>query len=185
MSVFNISNRYANAFLGQIQELNIFDKAAEDIELVYNTLNESKELRVALASPVISEDQKKKILDAVFGDKISKETKNFLVFIVSKNREDILFDIAKRFLELRDEKKEIVNVVVTTAVELDADEKKLFEERLEKYTGKKVRMSYLIDDKIIGGFLVKIKDELLDASVVHQLELLKKRLVKEDQTLVN
>ena len=185
MSVFNISNRYANAFLGQVEDSNVFDKASEDVELIYNTLNESRELRIALASPVISEEKKNILIDEIFGGKVSKETLNFLHFVVKKNREDILFDISKRFLELRDDKQDVVNAVVTTVIELDDDEKALFEKQLEKYTNKKVRISYKIDDKIIGGFKVKIKDELLDASVSHQLELLKKRLIKEDQTLVN
>ena len=169
----------------QAEEKNLFDKISDDMELVYNALNQSKELRNVLSNPVITEVKKKSILTDIFSDKISVETKNFLILIINKNREEFLYEISKRFLEIRDIKLNVVHAAVTAAVELDESEKELIEKKLAEYTGKKVRTSYGVDDKIIGGFLVKINDSLLDASITHQLELLKKRLVKENQALLN
>jgi len=185
MSIFNISNRYASALFRLAEDSDKFDKIAGDMDLVFNTLEASKELRNLLVSPVITEAKKKSILSELFDDKVSAETQNFLKFVVTKNREDMLFDISKRFIELRDDKLNIVNANISTAVEVTGNEKKLFEESLASYTGKKVRLNFNIDEKIIGGFRVKIKDKLIDASVFHQLELLRKRLVSEDRSLVN
>ena len=185
MSVYSITNRYATALLKQAEDKNQFDEVSEDVQVVYDTLLASRELRVALESPVINESKKKDVLNEIFGSKVNPETAKFLNFVVSKNREDVLFEIVKRFLELRDDKKNIVSAVVTTAVELSADDKDLFKKSLENYTKKNIRISFKVDPSLIGGFLVQLKDKMLNASVLQQLNLLKKRLVKADQTLVN
>lgn len=185
MGVFSITNRYASALLKQVEDANKFDEVSNDLQLIYDTLESSKELRVALKSPVINEEKKKSILKELFGSKIDKESANFLDFVVKKNREDILFEIVQRCLELRDEKMNIIPAKVSTAVELSDAEKKIFKISLERYSNKNVRITFDVDPALIGGFLVRLKDKMLDASVVQQLKLLRKRLVKADQTLVN
>lgn len=185
MGVYSITNRYATALLKQAEDTNQFDEVSNDMQLVYDTLKASRELRVALQSPVINEEKKKNILKELFGSKINHETANFLNFVIEKNREDILFEIAERFLELRDNKMNIIPAVVTTAVELANEEKDLFKKSLEKYSEKEVRISFSVNPDLIGGFLVQLKDKMLDASVKQQLNLLRKRLAKADQALVN
>lgn len=185
MSVFSITNRYASALLKQAESTNRFDVVSDDLQLVHDTLESSKELRAALKSPVINEEKKKSIFNALFGTKINKESANFLNFVVKKNREDILFEITKRYLELRDEKMNIVPAKVTTAFELSNNEKELLTKSLEIYSKKNVRISFDVDSALIGGFIVELKDKMLDASVIQQLSLLRKRLAKSDQTLVN
>ncbi len=185
MSVFGITNRYASALLKQAEEIDKFEQISADVQLVYDTIDGSKDLRVLLESPIVAEDKKQSILKELFSDKVGKECMNFLMLVVDKNREDILFEITERYLELRDDKMNVVPVSITTAVSLSDSDRELFQESLEEYTGKKLRTNYTVNDKIIGGFLVKIKDKMLDASILQQLNLLKKRLVKSDQSLVN
>lgn len=185
MSLFGITNRYASAILRQAEESNQFEEVTKDIELIYDTIAGSKELKVVLESPVISEEKKLSILKELFSSRVSKESMNFLELVVEKNREEFLFAITERVLEFRDEKMNIVPASVTTAYALDEAGKKQFQTSMEDYTGKNIRASYKVDEKIIGGFLIKIKDKMLDASIKQQLNLLKKRLIKSDQTLVN
>lgn len=185
MGVYSITNRYATALLKQAEDTNQFEVVSNDLQMVYDTLESSKELRVALQSPVINDEKKKSILKELFGSKVSKETNNFLNFVVNKNREDILFEITGRFLELRDVKMNIIPAKVTTAVELSTEDKELFKGSLEEYSNKNVRISFDVNPDIIGGFLVQLKDKMLDGSILQQLNLLRKRLAKADQTLVN
>ena len=185
MSVYSITNRYAHALLKQAESVNHFEAVGNDLQLIHETLEGSKDLRVALESPVINKEKKKSILNELFGSKVSKDSAHFLDFVVDKNRENILFEIAERFLELRDDKMDAVPAVVTTAIELSESERSLFKKSLDSYSKKNVRITYKVDEKLIGGFVVQLKDKLLDASIHHQLQILKKRLVKSDQTLVN
>ncbi|RMD49555.1 MAG: F0F1 ATP synthase subunit delta [Ignavibacteria bacterium] len=176
MSEFNVSTRYAKALMEIAEEKNLFDTVSEDMDLVEKTLASSKELRKIIASPIVDSEKKKSIVKAVFENKISPEVLNFLTFVLVKNRDDLFYDIVRRFTELRDVKAGIVNVDITSAVELDDNSRSKMIEKFENYSGKKIRANFSVDDSIIGGFLVRIGDTVVDASVTHQLAELKKQL---------
>lgn len=179
MSIYRISYRYANSFFQLAEEKNLLKKFADDIELIFNTLYQSRELRSILRNPVIKLKDKKNLLSKIFGSKIRKETSEFLDFIVEKNREDIIMEIMKEFLNLRDNKEGIVRTGITSSVDLTDSVKKDLVSKLEKRTGKKVKPEYYVDKNLIGGFIVKIDDTMLDASVKHQLDLLRKKFSEE------
>lgn len=179
MSVFRISYRYANSFFQLAEEKKSLKKFADDVELVLNTLVHSKELRTVLRNPVIKQIEKKKLITNIFGSRIQKATVEFLEFIIEKNREDILTEIMNEFLNLRDQKEGIIRTRITSSVELTDPVKKEIISKLEERTGNKIKPEYHLDQNIIGGFIVKIRDTVLDASVKHQLELLRKKFSEE------
>lgn len=176
MSEFNVSTRYAKALLELSEEENNFDVISKEMDFVEKTLRDSSELRKVIASPVIEPDKKISIIEAVFKDRVSPEALNFLIFLINKNRDKLFYDIVKRFLELRDVKSGIVNVSVTTAIELPEDEKQKIIAKFEQYSGMQIRAAFKVDENIIGGFLVRLGDTVVDSSVSHQLEKLKKQL---------
>lgn len=184
MSDFNISTRYASALLSLSEEKKIFDKVSEDIEFVFNTFFASKELRIFLANPVIDEIKKKSVIEEIFVSKISSDTMNFLLFIINKGREKYIFQVAKRFIELRDKKLGFVNVEVKSALDLSEDQKNQLTNKLKDYTGKQVRLKYKIDSSIIGGFVTRIGDTIIDASILQQLKSLRHKF-SEDYSLIN
>lgn len=173
MSEFSISSRYAKAFYEYAEQKDALNKISEDVLFVNNTLDSSKELRSVLKSPVIKEEKKHAIIKNLFNEKVDTATINFLDFIINKNREDLLFNITKRFLKLSDEHAGIMNARVTSAVELDSVQKENIKKKLEDYTNKKIRLSFALNEKVIGGFIVKIEDTVIDASVRRQLQSLK------------
>jgi F-type H+-transporting ATPase subunit delta len=179
MSVFRVSYRYANSLMLLAEEKNIFQEVAKDADLIFNTINNSKELKVILKSPVIKTELKKKLLNEIFSNKISSETLSFIDFVIQKNREDILLEIFKEFLVLCDKKNKILRAKVKTAVELDESLKSKLTTKLESRTNQKVIANYLLDQKIIGGFVVEIDDQVYDASVKHQLAQLRKKFSEE------
>ena len=184
MSDFNISTRYANALLEISEEKNIFDKVSEDVELIHNTFSASKELKKILANPVIDAGKKKSIVEEIFKSKISPETMSFILFVVNKGREEYIFSITKRFMELRDKKLGFVNIEVSSVNELSDEQKNDLTNKLKNYTGKQVRLKYKIDSSIIGGFVARIGDTVMDASVLQQLKSLREKF-SEDYSLIN
>jgi len=104
--------------------------------------------------------------------------------VIEKNREDILFEIFKGFIALVDKKNGVVKASVTSAVDLTDDMKRNLLGSLENKTSSKVVADYKIDQKIIGGFIAQIEDTVYDASIKHQLELLRKTLL-EDSVIYN
>ncbi|MEW6508029.1 MAG: ATP synthase F1 subunit delta [Bacteroidota bacterium] len=179
MSVFRISYRYANSFFQLAEEKKALEKFAEDVELIYNTLLQSKELRAILRNPVIKQKDKKNLLSKIFSSKLENETSKFLEFLVTKGREDIITEIMKEFLNLRDDKVGIVRTNITSSVDLTDAVRKEISSKLEKKTNKKVLAEFVADKNLIGGFIVQIKDIVYDASVKHQLELLRKKFSEE------
>ena len=183
MNESKVSVRYANSLLGSATEKGSLNKVAKDMELVYSVIKASGELSRTLSSPIVKAQIKSSILEEIFKKKISKETMDFLKFVVEKNRENLLESIVNKFLELRDQKLGIVNVNVRSAVELGDDQKKKLKEKFEKLLNKKVRFNFTVDPDVVGGFVAKVGDTVYDASLKNQLEVLKKRFLKGGASL--
>ena len=183
MADFRILHRYATSLLESALEKNNLDTITSDIRLLVDTLDQNRQLQLALESPVIKPETKLSILREIFENKVSKDSMNFIEFVIVKRREDLLGSIGKRFLELRDEHLGIANVEVSTAVEFSDEQKRMLETKLEKILDKKVRLNFKTDVNLIGGFIANVKDTLYDASIKHQLELLKKQFLTGEISL--
>jgi len=177
MSTYKVSYRYASSLLNSAIEKNALDDVSKDMGLISTTLEENNQLILALCNPIIKPNIKLTILEAIFKSRINSETMNFLRFLIEKKRENLLEDIAKIFLVLRDEKLGIVNVSVKTVVKFTNDQVDLFKINLEKLLQKKVRLNFSVEPNVIGGFIAQVGDTVYDASLKHQLELLKKQFL--------
>lgn len=177
MANFKVANRYASSFLKASVDKNIIETVFKDFEFVYNTISKSAELKRALKSPIIKQEAKVNILQAVFADKISGDSLEYIEFIVNKGREDLLEEILNQFFTLYDDYFGIAKVLVTTAFDLTQDQKDILKEKFASLLNKKIEMNYLVDKSIIGGFVARVGDTVYDASVLHQLELLKKQFI--------
>jgi F-type H+-transporting ATPase subunit delta len=97
--------------------------------------------------------------------------------VILKGREDILIEILEKFIFLRDEYLCIANVNVTTAFDFTAEQKIQLEEKFASYLNKKIKLAFTVDEKIIGGFIAKVGDTVYNASITHQLDLLKEQFL--------
>ncbi len=178
MSNINISNRYATALLELAEEKKSLEEIAVDVELVKNTLLGSKQIQLMLLNPVIKSEKKHQILTEIFKGRVSDEILDFILFILKKNREDLLTMMIKRFLELRDERLGIVDAKVLSTIGFSDEQKKKLQQKLEEVIKKKIRITFKEDKNLIGGFIIKVNDTVYDASIKHQLELLKENFLK-------
>lgn len=184
MSIFRISYRYANSLYQLALEKGIFDKIAADAELVFSTLEMSKELRALLKNPVLKQEKKKELLSKIFESKVGSDIINFINFVIEKNREDILYEIFREFINLKDTKEGILRTQIITASEIDESLKKQIESAIEKKEKKKVKPKYFVNPDIIGGYIIRYNDIVIDASVKHQLERLREKF-SEDISITN
>jgi len=183
MADFRILHRYATSLLETALEKKNLDLITTDIRLLVETLEGSRKLQLMLESPVVRPELKLSILKEVFSEKISKDTMDFIEFLVSKKRENFIGGIGKRFLVLRDAHLGIANVIVTTSSEFSNEQKNVLQNKLEKILEKKVRLNFKTDANLVGGFVAKVDDTLYDASIRHQLELLKKQFLTSEISL--
>ncbi len=177
MTDFKVSHRYATSLLEDSVEKNKLEAITADMILLSNTLKDNTKLQLALESPVIKPEVKSSILKEIFKDLFDEDTFKFIDFVIEKKRESLLCTIASRFLELRDEHLGEAQVSVKTVYDFSEEQKQALTEYLEKTLDKKVRLTFTIDEDLIGGFVAKAGDTLFDASLQHQLGLLKNQLL--------
>jgi len=177
MSSFNISTRYAKAFMEFAESKNSLEQASDDMIMLEDTLSKSKDLKIVLKSPVISMDKKESIIKEIFAEKVDPLTLDFILFVNKKNRENLLFDISKRYNEIRNIKLNRVEAEVVSSVDFSDEQKNLMLQELKALSNKEVIPSFKKDETLIGGFTVKINDTVIDASVKQQLKKLRKSLV--------
>ena len=172
-----VARRYAMALMADaVQQKNI-DNIAKDLELVGRTLAESRELRLFVAIPVVSQPKKRKVFGELWGNSIGKDTLTFINLLTEKSRESVLPDVVEQFEILHDEFLGVVNVEVRTAVEFNYPQEKELRQRLEHIMNRKARLQFVIDKTIKGGLIVRIGDTVLDSSVTRQLERMRDRFV--------
>ena len=165
--------RYAKAVLSLASDQKTAEVVNNDLKLIANTLAESKDLSEALQSPVIPSSIKKATLLEVFKNS-NKTTLSLIDTLVTNNRIDILGHVASKYNQLFDESKGIEVATVTTAIALTADLKKKVLAKAKVLTGKEVEVENIIDESILGGFILRIGDVQYNASVANQLNKLKR-----------
>ena len=178
MAEQKVSTRYASSLLESVIQKNLLDAVSNDVELVSAVIKQNPNLNRMLENPVIRPELKASILEEIFKSRVNSETMDFILFIVKKKREELLQSILDRFKELRDSKLGFVNVNVLAASEFTDVQKNELQSKLQLILNKKVRMNYRVDEKILGGFIVQAGDTVYNASIKHQLDLLRKQFVE-------
>ena len=173
MSGARAAIRYAKAILSLASDQKTADAVNNDMKLISNTVAESEDLSEMLQSPVVSSSVKKSVLVEVFKNS-NKLTLSLIDLLVSNNRIDILSHVAVKYNQLFDQSKGIEIATVTTAVPLTADLEKKVLVKAKELTGKSVEIKSIIDENILGGFILRVGDVQYHASVANQLNKLKR-----------
>jgi F-type H+-transporting ATPase subunit delta len=177
MTDHKVSLRYATSLLDSAVEKKILDSTIKDMELVCSTLEQNSQLTFMLKSPVIKPLLKSSVLTELFEKKITADSLQFILFVVFKKREDLLVNITRKFLELKDEYLGILNVDIIAPYEFSDVQKELVKNKFESNFNKIIKLNFVQDKNLIGGFIAKVADTMYDASVKHQLELLRKQFL--------
>lgn len=169
------AHRFAHALLGMANDKNALERINNDILHIHSIIGQNPDFNSFLKNPVINTQEKKNTFKALFEKSLSTETMEFLFLLCTKGREDILEEIINEFLTLRDEQLGIVKADVISVIDLDKKQIELLTDKLAGLTGKTPQIRFHKDPKLIGGFLVRIGDTVIDGSVRRQLERLREQ----------
>ncbi len=147
-----------------------YGKALENLKKAFE---ESPEYLEFLSSPSIPLGERLSASDAAFADFVPENVLSFVQLMCEKGRIDGFFDAAKEYKELLDASKHISVAKVTSAVELNDDEKKKLYDRLKKISGGDVNMEYSVDISLLGGFIVELDGKIMDGSLRSRLREVK------------
>ena len=166
--------RYAKAVLDLANSQNTADAVNNDMKLMANTIAESKDLSEMLQSPVVRSAIKKSTLLEIFKNSNSI-TVNLIDTLITNKRLNILSEVASKYNQLYDVLKGREVATVTTAIAITDDLKAIVLAKVKELTGKKdVEVKNVIDESIIGGFMLRVGDIQYNASIANKLNKLKR-----------
>lgn len=171
--------RYAKAILSFALEQQKEVEVNNDMLLVANTIQDSKELQLLLSSPVLKTEVKKAALKEIFADKTSPLTIGLINLLIDNKRLPILGEVAKKYNVIFDSLKGIEVAKVTTAIPLTEELNQQVLRKVIEITGKQATIESIINPDIIGGFILRVGDIQYDASVANKLQVLKRQFENE------
>jgi ATP synthase F1 delta subunit len=172
-----IARVYADALFQVAKDKGELDEIHEQLDQFADALAESRDLQVFFFSPYFSTDEKREGLRKVLSD-AQPELVNFLELLIDKHRMPVIFRVRKRFDELWAEEKKMLEVRLTSAVELDPDVVERVGAELERQTGRTIDLDAGVDEDILGGLVLQVGNMVLDASLRNKLEKLRKEVAK-------
>lgn len=169
------ASRYAKSLIDLSTERNALEEIKNDMVFFEDVVDTNSELEAILKNPIVPLDKKAGILNDIFGNKVHQITNSFLKLVVNKGRSAILFDTAKQFINQYNDIKGIVTAEVTSAIAItDANRTEIVALVKKELGANEVIIKEKVDEKLIGGFILKVGDKQFDASIAGRLHKLKK-----------
>ncbi|MEP6518915.1 ATP synthase F1 subunit delta [Microcoleus vaginatus] len=168
---------YASALMSLAQSNNLSEKFGEDIRSLLSLLEGSEDLRQFLGNPLVKPDAKKAVIQQIAGEEMSPLMHSFLKLLVDKGRIVFLEGIGKQYLARLRELNQTVLAEVTSAVPLSDAQQQTVREKVQAMTSaSQVEIETKIDADLIGGVIIKVGSQVIDASLRGQLRRLGIRL---------
>lgn len=172
-----VTVRYAKALFQLAREEGKTEGVREDIRTVLSCIEDSKEFTGFLESPLIKSGKKQEVMDAIFQGKVSELTHRFLELLIQNKRENLLHFICVYYLKLYKIDQGIQEGTLTTATELSKEGQQAIHNYIEKKFKATIDIENKTDPSIIGGFVLRIEDKQINASLSAQLKKIKRELI--------
>ena len=172
-----IAQVYSRSLFEVAKEHGKLDRIRDELGEFADALAQNRELSVFFFSPYFSTQEKEDGLSRTVVD-ADPTLVNFLQPLIEKHRLPLIYRIRRQFDVLWDHENRRLPVEVTSAVELDRPVIEALETRIREQTGQKVELQSIVDADILGGIVLRVGNSILDASVRHRLEQLRKEVAK-------
>ena len=179
MRQLKVAQRYAKALFDLAVETNQLEDVNNDIATIRGVDN--PEMQVVFKSPVINEDKKIAIFEAIFNSSITKLTSEFFKLVFRKGRMIAIEEILESFDQQYRAHHKIKIIEVTTAIPVNDEILVYIQGKMQglpRFKESKLEMVSKVDESVIGGFVLQSDDMLYDASVRHDLEVIKKQFIE-------
>jgi F-type H+-transporting ATPase subunit delta len=175
MNDSKISVRYSRALFQLANEKNLLDKVNADMVFI-SEICKMDEVKEVLESPIIVPSKKTTIIHSILEKNVDKITLTLVDLLIKNGRENHLPAVARVFIDETLRFKGITETYLTTAVPVNDKSRKEITEMISSLFKTKVELRETIDKDIIGGFILKVNDNFIDASVRNKLRKIRKEL---------
>ena len=172
-----IAQVYARSLFEVAKEQDKLDELREQLGEFSDALEGDHNLQVFFFSPYFSTKEKQEGLDRAL-DGADEVFVNFLKLLIENHRMPVIFRVRRGYDALWEEENKLLPVSVTSAVELDKDTVRQIGDRISEQTGRKVDLSATVEPDILGGIVVRVGNQVLDASIRNRLDSLRKQVVR-------
>ena len=172
-----ISVRYARALFQLAQEQGCEEAVYDGLtRFAHNYALAIAQFNEVLSDPIVAQEEKVKLVEMAVGEPMHDTLKQFIAFVAEQKREDKMFLIALKYMEMYRTKHNILSTKVTTATELPKATYDKIKAFVKQTFEADAEIDVKIDPTIIGGFILDIENTRMDSSVAGQLNALKNRL---------
>jgi F-type H+-transporting ATPase subunit delta len=168
---------YARSLFEAALDADKLDVVREQIGELADALDQDRQLQVFFFSPYFSTQEKKDGLHKAV-DGADDLVMNFLELLLENHRMPAIFRIRRNYDRMWESHNRLLPVEVTSAVELDDATVRHIGDRIAEQTGRKVELSANVKPEILGGIVVRVGNQVLDASISNRLETLRKQVVR-------
>lgn len=174
-----VEKTYGDALFDLSVDSSKVDELFEEAKAVKAVLKENAELMQLLTHPKVDKEEKEKVVENVFRDRVSADMTGFMLLTIKKDRQKFLIKILDYYIDRVKEYKKIGVATVTTAYEMDEAKKSAIESKLIATTSyDKFEITYIVDESLIGGMIIRIGDKVIDSSLRSQIETMSRELYK-------
>lgn len=177
MKSTKVASRYAKSLLEIALEQKNVDSVLGDMKFLLQTSVGTRDFELLIASPIINADKKIDVFEKIF-DQFEAVSMNFVKLIIKNGREEFLPEIARSFEAQVKEYKGIVPITIITAATLDSATRAKIVAKVQETVKGELEIEEKIDASLIGGFVVRMGDMQIDASIANQFNNLKQRLTR-------
>jgi|SRR5690606_29301388 len=176
-----LAYRYAKALLEIAVEKGQLEEVFQDVQWLKAICKSNPDFVSLLRSPIIKADKKQKIVAAITDGKVNPITQGFIRLLISKAREAVLPEILGEFVNQYKAHKNINTVTLTTAVPVSDSVKENIVAQVKKVANiENVELEEKVDQSIIGGFVLQLGDQMVDASIAYDLREVAKQFNNND-----
>jgi F-type H+-transporting ATPase subunit delta len=167
---YRIATRYAKSLIQLANEKGRLDEVFKDIKSLDAIFENSRDLKGLFKSPIIPSEKKLAIVKQLFEGKTSDILYQFIILLIKKGRESNLHEVTESFITQYNEIRQVTPVKLITAVKLDSGMVQTMVTALKaKEFLKEVELHEEVDEDLIGGFILKYDDKMIDHSVKRRL----------------
>ncbi|MGK7909388.1 MAG: ATP synthase F1 subunit delta [Synechococcus sp.] len=168
-----VAGPYAEAMLSIATGQELIDQFGDDAQGILAVIKQTPEFSSFLASPLVTAEQKKSLLTQSFGEGIHPLFMNVLMLLIDRRRILFLEQVCEQYLALRRKLRKIALAEVTSASALNDGQRAALVERVKRLAqSTDVELKESIDPDLIGGVIIRVGSQVIDASLRGQLRRL-------------
>lgn len=177
MTDSRVAKRYARALFNTALKQDILQSVEDDLNGVCAVIAGSKELKRFMGSPNTTREDKLKLMERVFSDRVTALTMHAVRLLLKRRREILIEQVKLEFVQLRRQHDRVVFVLVESAYELGAEQREKILTKVAGDTGRRVESRFETDPKLIGGAKITYDNFVLDGTARGYLDRMKEHIL--------